>query len=306
MSGGNGHVGILTFASAPQRVVSLVPSITDSLFALGVGDHLVGVTDFCQPPEAAAASLARVGGTRDTDVAAVLALDPDLVLANQEENSLSTVEALEERNIKVWVTFPRSIQGALDVLWALVRLFRIPDEGAKIRTMEITLDWTRRASEVGQPVRIFCPIWHGRTDDGTDWWMTFNRETYANDVLACCGGANLFADRRRRYPLAADLRQATEEDAGGRDTRYPRLAAQELSESRPEMILLPDEPMAFSEEDEALLRRVLAGTPAVEGNRIRRLDGRLLSWHGTMLARALDELPGILQSAEQTASSGSR
>jgi len=292
MSGGNGHLGILTFTTPPRRLVSLVPSVTASLIDLGAGERLVGITDFCPAPTTA--GVARVGGTRSPDLEAVVALKPELVIANQEENSRESVEALEKRGVKVWVTFPRTVAEALAVLWALIRVLGAPEQGARIRTLEATLEWTQRAAQSVPPVRVFCPIWQGKTADGQAWWMTFNQQTYAADVLTSCGAVNVFADRQRRYPLEADLGQGSAEEPGGRDTRYPHVTAAEIVRAQPALMLLPDEPMAFTADDEAALRTALAETPAVQANRVVQVDGRLLTWHGTTLARALDVLPGLL------------
>lgn len=297
MSGGNGYTAILTFSGPPQRVVSLVPSLTETLFDLGAGHYLVGVTDFCRPPAEAEGRLRRIGGTRSPDLEAILSLKPELVIANKEENSRSAVERLEAAGVKVWVTFPRSIDESLSLLWALVRLFNVPASGNRIRTLEVTLEWERRASAQRNPVRVFAPIWQGRTDGGQTWWMTFSRETYAHDVLAHCGGDNVFADRRRRYPLEADLGLAPPEDPGERDTRYPRVTAAEVLRASPDLILLPDEPYPFGDEEGVLIDSLLAEAPAVRAGRVVRIDGTLLTWHGTRLARALAELPAILQAA---------
>lgn len=296
MSGGNGFTAILTFSRPPERVVSLVPSLTDSLFDLGAGRYLVGVTDFCRPPAEAEGRLRRVGGTLTPDIEAIMRLKPELVLANQEENSRQAVDSLEAAGLKVWVTFPRSVDDVLSLLWALVRLFNVPASGNRLRTLEVTLEWERRACAQREPVRVFAPIWSGTSEGGIVWWMTFNRLTYAHDVLAHCGGENVFADRERRYPLEADLGLAAAEDPGERDTRYPRVTAAEVIHVSPEIILLPDEPYPFNEQDEASLRRLLADTPAVRSGRIVRVDGSLLTWHGTRLARALAELPALLES----------
>jgi len=298
MSGGNGHSAILSFASPPRRVVSLVPSMTESLFDLGAGDHLVGVTDYCRPPASAAEKLKRVGGTKSPSVEAILALSPDLVIANQEENSRESIKALEAANLKVWVTFPRGVDEALQVLWALVRLFRLTQAVPRLRTLEVTLEWETRAGAQRSPVRVFCPIWQEETDDTGLWWMTFNRETYAHDVLGHCGGQNVFGDRVRRYPLTADLGLAQPEDPGTRDTRYPRVTPAEISQAAPEVILLPDEPFAFGEQERLRLKRLLAETPAVRHDRVRLIDGSLLTWHGTRLARALAEIPACLASPQ--------
>ncbi|HET7010605.1 MAG TPA: helical backbone metal receptor [Anaerolineales bacterium] len=299
MSGGNGHTVILTYTQAPQRVVSLVPSTTESLFDLGAGSSIVGVTDYCPLPAAAETSVPRVGGTKSPDVEAIVALRPDLVVANQEENSQSSVEALEARGMRVWVTFPRTAADAVQILWTLVELFRLPRAAPKVKTLEVTLEWASRAAGSGQAVRVFCPIWAGERGDSSLWWMTFNHETYAHDVLSVAGGINVFAGRPRRYPLEADLGQAAPEEAGSRDTRYPRVSAEEIISTDPEVILLPSEPYAFGSGDTDRIRETLETTRAVRDGRVIAVDGSLLTWHGTRLARALAELPSLLQPVKQ-------
>ena len=291
MSQGNGRSKILTFNQPPSRVVCLVPSVTESLFEFGLGGHLVGVTDFCRPSDDNSTRLKRVGGTRSPKLEAILDLEPDLVIANMEENSKPSVEALEDAGLKVWVTFPRTVQGALDLLWALTSLFRVNEPAAKIKALEVSLEWTARAAEDGRRARVFCPIWMEAPEGGTPWFMTFNRDTYAHDLLASCGGANVFADRERRYPLAADLGQAEPEDPGDRDVRYPHVTLDEIQQAGPEVILLPDEPFSFDETHVESIVSWLGDTPAVQSGRVHLVDGSLITWHGTRLGRALAELP---------------
>ena len=295
MNGGNGHTAILTFTRAPERVVSLVPSMTESLIDLGVGNALVGVTDYCPLPEGPEGAVARVGGTKSPNLEAIVGLHPDLVIANQEENSRASVEALEAEGLRVWVTFPRRVSDAIRILWTLVELFRIPRAAPKVKTLEVTFEWTERAASSATPVRVFCPIWASERADSTPWWMTFNRDTYAHDVLSLAGGMNVFSGRDRRYPLDADLGMAPTEDSGERDTRYPRVTVEEILAAQPELVLLPSEPYAFGPDDEERLRRLLGPTPAVQGDRVVAVDGSLLTWHGTRLARALAELPSLVQ-----------
>ncbi len=157
MTTGNGHVALLSFERSPERVVSLVPSMTDSLLELGLGDLLVGVTDYCQLPESQAGSVVRVGGTRAPDVDAILTLRPDLVLANQEETSRPTVEKLERAGLKVWTTFPRSAAEAVRVLWAMLGIFRAQDAAAKVATLELTLDWARAGLGEHAARALFLP-----------------------------------------------------------------------------------------------------------------------------------------------------
>jgi iron complex transport system substrate-binding protein len=286
------HTPPLELEYFPQRIVSLLPSMTQTIIDLGAGDRLVGVTDFC-PLEALGESIVdRVGGPKNPDVEKVINLKPDLVLANREENTPSTVQALTNAGIPVWVTFPCSTMESMEVLWSLIGHLRLESmASARLHALQKTLDWALTARQSIQPVKTFCPIWQDTTGEGEMWWMTFNQDTYAHDVLACCGGENIFADRLRRYPLDADLGHASEEEAGGRDQRYPRVTAEEIVARQPEVVLLPDEPYRFNQDDLDEFKDILAETPAVRQNRVHLVDGALLTWHGTYLAQALARLP---------------
>ena len=107
----------------PQRVVSLVPSLTESLFDLDLGDRLIAITDYCTRPADKVQRLPRVGGTKTPDVARIIELQPDLVLLNDEENRREDAEALQAAHIPIWVTGPRSVFEALNVLWNLMDIF---------------------------------------------------------------------------------------------------------------------------------------------------------------------------------------
>ncbi len=298
MTTGNGYLDLLMFIRAPRTVVSLVPSMTESLFDLDLGDRLVGVTEYCQPPAPARDRLSVVGGTKSPSVEQIIELAPDLVLANQEENTPEAVEALEAAGLKVWVSFPRSVAEAIQVLWAIIKNFKL--EGSpvsRIRTLELTVDWARQAADHQARARVFCPIWQDRSSSGDRWWMTFNRETYAHDLLHVCGGANVFADRKRRNPLAADLGRGPEKAAPQRDQRYPRVTLQEIEAGDPEVILLPSEPYAFGQADAEEICRLLPNCTAVQAGRVHLVDGSLVTWHGTRLAKAIGELPAYFHPA---------
>jgi ABC-type Fe3+-hydroxamate transport system substrate-binding protein len=124
--------------------------------------------------------------------------------------------------------------------------------------------------------------------------MTFDQDTYMHDLLRLMGGENVFAGRVRRYPLSADLGLTEAEQAGERDTRYPRVTFQEIMNADPEVILLPDEPFAYDASQQARLMEMLADTAAVRNGKVFLVEGSLLTWHGTRLARALRDLPGII------------
>lgn len=285
------------FDAPPQRVVSLVPSVTGSLFDLALGPRLVGVTDFCVYPPHGVAALPKVGGTKNPSLDRILALQPDLVIANQEENRPEDVAALRAAGVKVWVTFPRTVREALNLLWATIRLFDVPHMGQMLAALERSYELTSLAAENLPPVKVFCPIWRepAASQGPAEWWMTANRETYVHDVLRICGGQNVFAGRDRRYPLAADLDPtvAAANPAPARDTRYPRVAPAEVAACAPEVILLPSEPYAFGDADLAAFDQ-FPEMPAVAAGRIYLVEGSALTWPGTRLAQALADLPDLL------------
>ena len=258
----------LVFPHPPQRVVSLVPSDTYSLIALGAGERLVGRTTWCEHGEAPT-----VGGTKDVDVDAVLALAPQLVIANQEENTRNALVALAAR-VPVLVSLPRRVEQGVAHLARLARILGV-EQSERAREL------IRRGYAVARPAeltrRAFVPIW-------MDPLMTLNADTFGSDVLAHAGVANAFGDRMRLYPLAADLGKSAPQDASGRDVRYPRVSLDEVRARGADLLVLPDEPHAFSDADEAVLREALPGA------RVVRVSGKDLFWYGAWTIEAIDRL----------------
>ena len=126
--------------------------------------------------------------------------------------------------------------------------------------------------------------------------MTINEDTYVHDVLRVCGGDNIFAQRQRRFPLAADLGQQPEttgERYTERDRRYPRITLEEMAALHPEVILLPDEPYVFSEADVADFLP-FPKVPAVHDGRIFLIDGKMVSWYGPRVGHSLRTLRALL------------
>jgi len=160
--------------------------------------------------------------------------------------------------------------------------------------LERSWEWFRESQASEPKRRVFCPIWQSIDDLSQPWWMAFNGDTYPGDVIRQFGGENIFETRQRLYPLEADLGLEKAEDPGHRDVRYPRVTLDEIIEGQPEIILLPSEPFAYSEEHVSLFLKLFGDTPAGKNRRIRLVDGRLLTWHGTFLAHTLTELPDLL------------
>jgi ABC-type Fe3+-hydroxamate transport system substrate-binding protein len=267
----------LVFVHPPERIVSLVPSDTYTLFALGAGARVVGRTTWCVEP-AAAAAVPTVGGTKDVDVDAVLARSPHLVVANQEENPRAALEAIAARNVPVLVSLPRRVA---DGIAHVARLARVLGKHAPAAPDLVQRGYALTREEPADPGDVretaFVPIW-------MDPLMTINAETYGSDALALAGLRNVFGDRQRLYPLTADLGKGEAIEATGRDVRYPRIRSDEVTARAPSVIVLPDEPHAFSAADEAALR---AMAPTAE---VVRVSGKDLFWSG---AWALDGIPRL-------------
>jgi ABC-type Fe3+-hydroxamate transport system substrate-binding protein len=275
----------------PATVVSLVPSITESLFALGFGESVIGVTDYCVHPRELLTGVERIGGTKTPKVARIVEMSPELVIADREENDQESIQKMHELGLRIWVTETKTVDDALDLLRKFLALYHTDKPVMMINSLQIGVDYARTAASAEDPVPYFCPIWY-QADAGFDWWMTFNQDTYVNDLLGLFGGINIFAGRQRRYPLEADLGLTDPEPANDRDTRYPRIKLDEVLEGQPEVIFLPDDPYKFAMSHKQILVDALKDTPAVRNNRIYFLDGSLITWPGVRLGKALREMPG--------------
>jgi ABC-type Fe3+-hydroxamate transport system substrate-binding protein len=268
---------LLDFHATPRRVVSLVPSDTLTVAALGCHGALVGRTDWCELPADVVARLPSVGGTKNPRVDAICDLSPDLVLANQEENTRGDIEELGRRGVRVFVAFPKRVEAGIAHLARLARIFRVEgDERVKdlVRRGYQALREAERARKAATPLRTFCPIWMKPL-------MTIHGDTFISDMLDLCGAQNVFADRERRYPLAADLGRAAPLPAAeteGRDVRYPRVTLEEVVAGAPELVLLPDEPHPFSEQDADEFRKL--DIPAARKGAVLRTSGKDLCWYG--------------------------
>ncbi len=200
--------------SAPaQRIVSLVPSLTEAIAATAPG-LLVGATDWCTHP--ADLDVARVRGTKNPNLAAIRALSPDLVIANKEENRELDVRRLREAGVTVWVTRIETVVEALD---SMTRLFA---EALDLDEPDWLAGSRRLWSEpVPAHASVAVPIWR-------DPWMVVGAETYTHDLLAHAGLTNALADR---------------------DGRYPTVEVSDIEDARPDVVLLPDEPYVFTADD---------------------------------------------------------
>lgn len=194
------------------RVVSLVPSLTESLAATARG-LVVGATDWCTHP--ADLNVMRVGGTKNPRTDDVVALRPDVVLANDEENRPGDISALRDAGLAVWVTAPTSVPSAIRSLDRMLRLACRLERPGWLGQAEAV--WRRPYH--GPRRRAVVPVWRRP-------WMALGRDTFAGDVLARLGVDNVLA---------------------GHAERYPRIDLADLPSY--DLVVLPDEPYAFAPGD---------------------------------------------------------
>jgi ABC-type Fe3+-hydroxamate transport system substrate-binding protein len=219
------------------------------------------------------------------------------VVANQEENSKRDIERLLALRLRVLVSFPQRVTHGIAHLARLARALGFIKGEEPARTVVAEAYHAQRVAEearAGQrPVRAFVPIW-------MDPLMTVNASTFISDVLALVGAENVFADRARRYPLAADLGTGAplpEDRVAGRDVRYPRVTLDEVVERAPEIVLLPDEPHAFTEADAAIFRGL--DIPAARRGAVVFCDGKDLMWYGARSTEGLVRLAALVDAARE-------
>jgi ABC-type Fe3+-hydroxamate transport system substrate-binding protein len=236
-----------------RRVVSLVPSLTEWLVVAGVGERLVGVTDWCVEPADAVAGLARVRGTKNPDLAAIRRLEPDLVVANAEENRKLDVQRLEAGGLAVFVTMPTTVAGAVTELRDLATAVGdLPGAAALDAALVAAVaDSYRQRPE--RRVRYACAVWR-------DPWLWLGRRTYAADLLGLAGGEPVLDDPA---------------------TRYPRIEPEAMAALGPELVLLPSEPYEFGAADTGEVAAAFGGA------RVALVDGRALTWYGPRIPAAL-------------------
>lgn len=230
-----------------RRVVSLVPSLTEAVAATAP-ELLIGATKYCTHP--ADLEVQRVGGTKNPDVAAIVALRPDLVLANEEENRVPDRDALRAADIPVWVTVVRDLDQAFS---SLHRMLTVACGLPRPAWLDRAEDAWTHITPPAAPVTAVVPIWRRP-------WMVLGRDTFAGDLLYRLGVRNRYADHAERYP---------------------QIDLPELHACGAELVVLPDEPYLFTAED---------GPEAFPDLPAALVSGRHLTWYGPSLAEAPDVL----------------
>lgn len=236
-------------AFPPRRIVSLTPSQTELLHALGLRDEVVGITKFCVHPSEWFRSKPRIGGTKTPNIERICALRPDLALANQEENTRDAVLQLEKAGCPVWVSDVRDLNGAL----AMIR-----DVGQLVCRSEAA---EALCADIAAAFAAIPPAAASRRAAYLIWrkpYMAAGGDTFINDMLTRAGFENVF----------------------GHINRYPEVSAEQLAEAAPEWVLLSSEPYPFKEGHLRELQEICRGAT------VRLVDGELFSWYGSRLLKS--------------------
>jgi ABC-type Fe3+-hydroxamate transport system substrate-binding protein len=246
-----------------MRVVSLCPSITETIVAIGGLKALAGVTRYCTRPSGMLWGLPRVGGTKSPDLARILDLKPDLVFANAEENRREDVEALRTAGIEVDVTLPKTVREVPRAIrqWG-ARLSTADQANALADRIEAEIE-TLAARPPAATFRYAYWIWK-------DPWMTVSDDTYVGDLIRLAGGQNVY---------------------GGERVRYPTTTPGEALARRPSLHIFPSEPYPFNEEKHGPLTGQLFGRET----RRRFVPGDDYCWHGVRTLEGLRAVRSLME-----------
>jgi ABC-type Fe3+-hydroxamate transport system substrate-binding protein len=232
----------------PQRIISLVPSQTELLFDLGLNEEVVGITKFCVHPQQWFHNKTKVGGTKQVKMDIIRQLNPDLVIANKEENVKEQVEELANR-YPVWISDVNNLENAYEMITQVGAI-----TGKERNALLLISKIRNKISQLpvaANKLRTAYLIWNNP-------YMTIGGDTFIHSMLEAAGFENIFAGR----------------------LRYPEISIDDLHNARCQLLLLSSEPFPFKQKHADDLRPLLPGT------RIVLVDGEMFSWYGSRLAEA--------------------
>lgn len=239
----------------PQRIISIVPSQTELLHALGLEQEVIGITRFCELPEHWFRTKTRIGGTKQLHLDKIKALQPDLLLANQEENEKEQVIALAH-DFPVWMTNVATLEDALQMI---ADLGAITGKETKATSLQAHIwnsfsAWERHLLSTHKlPQKVVYLIWQ-------DPLMTIGGDTFIHDLLSRAGFLNLFHEH----------------------SRYPVISFEQLVAAQPDLLLLSSEPYPFQKKHFSHFQQALPAT------RIHLVDGAMFSWYGSRLQHTIE------------------
>lgn len=241
----------------PRRIISVVPSQTELLYDLGLDEEVAGITKFCVHPESWFRTKTRVGGTKLLHTDQIRDLQPDLVIANKEENLREQIEALAGE-LPVWISDIKTI-----------------DEGLRmIREVGLLVDREERANSIARDIatgfellqqaeearKVIYFIWR-------EPWMSVGGDTFINNMIETIGWKNVLADKKR----------------------YPEITLAEAAACKPGLVLLSSEPYPFKEKHIAEVKAAIPGASVILA------DGEMFSWYGSRMLKAVPYFSELIQ-----------
>ena len=248
----------ISISYPPVRIISLVPSQTELLYYLGLDHEVIGITKFCVHPNTWFRTKKRVGGTKTINIAAIKELQPDLIIANKEENTKEQIEELSKQ-FPVWVSNITTIEEALEMI-SHIGAITAKRETAQNLVLKIKQGFD--ALEKQQPNRVAYFIWKNP-------WMCAGGDTFISHLIARMGWINVLHQR----------------------SRYPEIILTELAKNEVDIVLLSSEPYPFKEKDIVEIRLALPNTA------VWLVDGEMFSWYGSRLLPAIEYLEKLIKKA---------
>jgi len=265
----------LKIEKPPERIVSLVPSHTETLFQLGLGDRIVGITRYCELPTASVKGKTSVGGTKNPDLGKIDELEPDLIITDKEE-ILPEFNSRLSKKYPVFTTNVISIQGAIGSIRDFSAINSVTCDGKKListieRELELTKQWKQGRSTLTTLYLV--------------WWaphMTVGPGCYIGDLLMTHGLTLAFPDC-------------------GKKDNYFIVTTQEIEEEGPEIILLPDEPFAFKDVHKEIIlkdwdiRPNKCSDASEKDTIVEVVDGKSFCWYGARMVEGIPYVRKVLE-----------
>ena len=253
-----------------RRVVSLVPSLTETVCRLGAADRLVGRTLYCVEPRLQVRGIPEYGGTKNPKIEQIVAQGPDLVLACVEENKAEHLEELELEGVPVFTVMPRTLDDVDRLLGDLGALLGVEDAAKTARAdlksaREDAARWRERLEAARKEIDAPFPV-PAATLIWKNPWLVAGSGTYIHAVMEALGLDNRYGERSEYYEIELE----------------------DLESADLDLVLMPDEPYRWSKRDVVVVSEAAGYVESTEF--CPRLDGKQLAWYGTRTAGALRDL----------------
>lgn len=229
----------------PKRIISLVPSQTELLFDLGLDNEVVGITNFCVHPKEWRVTKAKVGGTKTPNLDLIQELQPDLIIANKEENDKESIEYLSSK-FPVWTSDISTFHHAIDMVERVGEITNTPHKAQPLK--HHILEQFLSISKAKSAPKVLYLIWQKP-------FMSVGKDTFISEMLSVSGFQNCIQD----------------------DFRYPELTPEAIQNLNPDFIFLSSEPYPFKEKNRAEIQKQFPFSKVV------LVDGEMFSWYGSRL-----------------------